>query len=33
MMEHHGFAQVMGNPNMPYINDMAFTANAATELS
>jgi hypothetical protein len=30
MMENHGYPQVMGNPNAPYINQLASTANLAT---
>ncbi len=30
MMENHGYGQVVGNPNLPYINDMISLANTAT---
>lgn len=30
MMENHGYGQVAGNPNLPYINDMIGLANTAT---
>jgi len=30
MMENHGFDQIMDNPNAPYINKLANTANLAT---
>src|ERR1019366_6240096 len=30
MMENHGYGQVVGNPNLPYINDMVGLANTAT---
>ncbi len=30
MMENHGYGQVVGNPNLPYINDMIGLANTAT---
>jgi hypothetical protein len=30
MMENHGFGQVMGNPNLPFINSYAQSANLAT---
>ncbi len=30
MMENHGYGQVVGNPNLPFINDLAGLANTAT---
>ena len=30
MMENHGYAQVIGNPNMPFVNHYAGQANLAT---
>lgn len=30
MMENHGYGQVVGNPNLPYINDMISLSNTAT---
>jgi phospholipase C len=30
MMENHGYSQLLGNPNAPYINHLARTANLAT---
>lgn len=30
MMENHGYSQIMGNPNAPYTNNLARTANLAT---
>ena len=30
MMENHGYGQVVNNPNMPYVNDLANLANMAT---
>ena len=30
MMENHGYSQVIGNPNCPYLNDYASLANTAT---
>ncbi len=30
MMENHGFSQIMNNPNAPYINSLAQSANLAT---
>jgi phosphatidylinositol-3-phosphatase len=30
MMENHGYGQIIGNPNAPFINQMATTANSAT---
>ncbi len=30
MMENHGYSQVVGNPNQPFINDLMTVANAAT---
>lgn len=30
MMENHGYSQLLGNPNAPYINHMARTANLAS---
>jgi len=30
MMENHGYAQVVNNPNLPYINDMINLANTGT---
>ncbi len=30
MMENHGYGQVVGNPNMPYVNDLIGLANTAT---
>jgi hypothetical protein len=30
MMENHAYAQVIGNPNMPFFNKLAKTANLAT---
>lgn len=30
MMENHAYAQIIGNPNAPFINQMAHTANLAT---
>ncbi len=30
MMENHGYSQIMGNPNAPYINSLAQSANLAT---
>lgn len=30
MMENHGYSQVLGNPNLPYINELAANANIAT---
>ena len=30
MMENHGYSQVVGNPNLPYINDLVGFANTAT---
>ncbi len=30
MMENHGFAEVQGNPNMPFLNSFAKTAGVAT---
>jgi hypothetical protein len=30
MMENHGYSQVINNPNLPYINQLASIANSAT---
>src|ERR1039457_5853544 len=30
MMENHGYGQVVNNPNLPYIDDLANLANTAT---
>jgi phosphatidylinositol-3-phosphatase len=30
MMENHGYSQIMNNPNAPYINELAHSANLAT---
>jgi hypothetical protein len=30
MMENHGYSQIIGNPNAPFINQMAKSANLAT---
>lgn len=30
MMENHGYAQILNNPNAPYINSYAQSANLAT---
>jgi hypothetical protein len=30
MMENHGYGQIVNNPNLPYINDLAGLANSAT---
>jgi hypothetical protein len=30
MMENHGYSQVVGNPNLPYINELVNVANTAT---
>lgn len=30
MMENHGYSQIIGNPNAPYTNNLAHTANLAT---
>jgi hypothetical protein len=30
MMENHGFGQIVNNPNAPFVNQMASSANAAT---
>jgi phosphatidylinositol-3-phosphatase len=30
MMENHGYSQVVGNPNLPFINDLIGFANTAT---
>jgi hypothetical protein len=30
MMENHGYSQIMGNPNAPYFNKLAQSANLAT---
>jgi phosphatidylinositol-3-phosphatase len=30
MMENHGYSQVVGNPNLPYINELVTNANTAT---
>ncbi len=30
MMENHGYGQVVGNPNLPYINDLVNLANTGT---
>ncbi len=30
MMENHGYSQVVGNPNLPYINELVGNANIAT---
>ncbi len=30
MMENHGYGQIIGNPNAPFINQMASSANSAT---
>jgi hypothetical protein len=30
MMENHGFSQIMNNPNAPFVNQLAKTANLAT---
>jgi hypothetical protein len=30
MMENHGYSQIVNNPNAPYINQLAKSANAAT---
>ena len=30
MMENHGYDQIYGNPNVPYINELAHSANLAT---
>jgi phosphatidylinositol-3-phosphatase len=30
MMENHGYSQIINNPNAPYINQLAKTANSAT---
>lgn len=29
MMENHGYSQVIGNPNNPFVNKLAKTANSA----
>ena len=31
MMENHGYAQILNNPNAPYINSYALSANLATK--
>ncbi len=30
MMENHGYSQIVNNPNLPYINELANLANTAT---
>src|SRR5579883_1162732 len=30
MMENHGYAQILNNPNAPFINQLAKSANSAT---
>ena len=30
MMENHGYGQILNNPNAPFINQMAKSANSAT---
>src|SRR5579863_10564779 len=30
MMENHGYSQIVNNPNVPYINELANLANTAT---
>ena len=30
MMENHGYGQILNNPNAPYINQLAKSANSAT---
>jgi hypothetical protein len=30
MMENHGYSQIVNNPNLPYIDDLANLANTAT---
>ena len=30
MMENHGFSQILNNPNLPFINQLAKSANSAT---
>lgn len=30
MMENHGYSQIMNNPNAPFVNDLAHSANLAT---
>src|SRR5271157_1483176 len=30
MMENHGYSQVVGNPSLPYINELVGNANIAT---
>jgi phosphatidylinositol-3-phosphatase len=30
MMENHGYGQVVGNPNMSYVNDLIGVTNTAT---
>jgi len=30
MMENHGYGQILGNPNAPFINQLAKSANLAT---
>src|SRR5665811_2313663 len=30
MMENHGYSQIMNNPNAPFINELAHSANLAT---
>src|SRR5450432_3103163 len=30
MMENHGYSQIIGNPNAPYANQYAKSANSAT---
>jgi len=30
MMENHGYSQVVGNPNLPFINELVANANTAT---
>jgi hypothetical protein len=30
MMENHGYSQIIGNPNAPFINNLAVSANLAT---
>jgi len=30
MMENHGYSQIIGNPNAPFINNLAISANLAT---
>src|SRR5450759_4148038 len=30
MMENHGYSQIMNNPNAPFVNELAHSANLAT---